>query len=117
MFATYFFYMTFSRTKEFSQEFQDIACLAKVISHPARLAILMYLADVKACISGDISNEIPLSRTTVSQHLQVLRDAGLIQGQIEGVKVNYCLDPKRMLEFKKLFENFLSQINSQTCCK
>jgi len=109
--------MTFHRTEAFDEQFQDLARVAKVLSHPARLAILKYLADVKACISGDISNEIPLSRTTVSQHLQVLREAGFIQGQIEGVKINYCLNPEAVEHFKLLVEKYLNQININSCCK
>jgi ArsR family transcriptional regulator len=104
-------------TEVFEERYQDLARLAKVLSHPARLAILKHLADVKACISGDISNEIPLSRTTVSQHLQVLREAGFIQGQIDGVKINYCLNADAVNQFKSLIENYLIQINSNFCCK
>ena len=110
------FEMTFHRTEAFDEQFQDLARLAKVLSHPARLAILKHLADVKACISGDISNEIPLSRTTVSQHLQVLREAGFIQGQIEGVRINYCLNTEAVIHFKELIEKYLNQINSNCCC-
>lgn len=109
--------MTFSRIDQFESEYQELARFAKVLSHPARLAILRYLAEVKACISGDISNEIPLSRTTVSQHLQVLRDAGFILGQIDGVKINYCLNPKMVEEFKNLVGKFLCQIDINECCK
>ncbi len=109
--------MTFSRTEQFKIENQELAKIAKVLSHPARLAILTYLAEVKACISGDISNEIPLSRTTVSQHLQVLREAGFIQGQIDGVKINYCLNPLAVEEFKKLIGVFLDKIDNNSCCK
>ena len=75
----------------FSQELQDIANFAKAISHPARLAILQYLAETKSCISGDISDKLPLSRTTVSQHLHELKKLGLIHGEIDGLKINYCL--------------------------
>ena len=109
--------MTYHRTEVFDEQFRDLAKIAKVLSHPARLAILKYLADVKACISGDISNEIPLSRTTVSQHLQVLREAGFIQGQIDGVKINYCLNPIAVNEFKALIVKYLTQINCDNCCK
>lgn len=76
----------------FNDEIQTLAQFAKVISHPARLAILKYLAETKTCISGDISNHLPLSRTTVSQHLKELKSFGLIKGEIDGLKVNYCLN-------------------------
>jgi len=66
------------KAEVFDTELQELACFAKVISHPARLAILKYLAETKTCISGDISDQLPLSRTTVSQHLKELREIGLI---------------------------------------
>ena len=75
----------------FDDELQRLAQFAKVISHPARLAILKYLAETKTCISGDISDQLPLSRTTVSQHLKELKNSGLIHGEVEGLKINYCL--------------------------
>ena len=80
-----------TKPEVFDNELQELASFAKVISHPARLAILKYLAETKTCISGDISDKLPLSRTTVSQHLKELRDAGMIHGEIDGLKINYCL--------------------------
>jgi len=109
--------MTYHHTEAFDEKFQDLARMAKVLSHPARLAILKHLADVKACISGDISNEIPLSRTSVSQHLQVLREAGFIQGQIDGVRINYCLNTETVNDLKILIDNYLDLINTNCCCK
>lgn len=90
----------------FDEELQELAQLAKGISHPARLAILKYLSETKSCISGDISDQLPLSRTTVSQHLKELKNLGLIQGEVEGLKINYCLCGKRLEEFKILFNKF-----------
>jgi DNA-binding transcriptional ArsR family regulator len=96
-----------NKAEKFDKELREVASFSKVISHPARLAILKYLAETKNCISGDISGFIPLSRTTVSQHLRELRNAGLIQGDIEGTKINYCLNldviEKNYKKFKKLF--------------
>jgi len=88
-----------------------MAEVAKVMSHPARLAILRYLANCKSCISGDITNEIPLSRTTVSQHLQELKRVGLIHGEIDGLKVNYCLCTSCIDDIKKTFTLFLNEIS------
>lgn len=96
----------------FDKELQDLACFAKVISHPARLAILKYLAETKTCISGDISDKLPLSRTTVSQHLKELRDMGLINGEIDGLKINYCLCETCITEKLKLFDTFFGEIKS-----
>ncbi len=80
-----------NKSEKFSNNLQEMARFARAISHPARLAILQYLAETKSCVTGDISDNLPLSRTTVSQHLKELRDLGLIQGNIDGLKVNYCL--------------------------
>ncbi len=102
--------MTYTKSNRFDQDLQQLAKLARVLSHPARLSILRYLADCKTCISGDISNEIPLSRTTVSQHLQELKNLGLIKGEIEGVKVNYCLNSREVKEMVQQFEKFFEQL-------
>lgn len=86
--------MISNKRELFSKDLQKTAALFKALSHPARLAILEYLAETKTCITGDIADELPLSRTTVNQHLKELRDAGLIKGTVEGVKTNYCLNVK-----------------------
>ena len=102
----------------FDNELQELAEFAKVISHPARLAILKYLAETKTCISGDISDKLPLSRTTVSQHLKELRDMGLIHGEIDGLKINYCLCNPAINEQLDKFEIFFNKIKSAevSCC-
>lgn len=94
----------------FDTELQELAAFAKVISNPARLAILKYLAETKTCISGDISDQLPLSRTTVSQHLKELRDMGLIHGEIEGLKINYCLCGSTIEKHLQLFDTFFEPI-------
>ncbi len=81
-----------AKTAEFATELQELAQAAKLLSHPARIAIIKLLAAQKSCISGDIANELPLSRATVCQHLQELKNAGLIKGEISGLNVNYCLN-------------------------
>jgi ArsR family transcriptional regulator len=96
----------------FDTEMQELARFAKVISHPARLAILKYLAETKTCISGDISDKLPLSRTTVSQHLKELRDMGLIHGEIDGLKINYCLCESCIEEKLQLFDTFFETIKT-----
>jgi DNA-binding transcriptional ArsR family regulator len=102
--------MTQKKASLFEEDLQRIAELSRVMSHPARLAILRYLAKCNTCISGDISNEIPLSRTTVSQHLKELKKVGLIHGTIDGLKVNYCLCSDCIKDAKLLFEGFLKEI-------
>ena len=112
--------MTFSKKDIFKSEYQDIASLCKALSHPARVAILAHLSKCCNCISGDITKEIPLSRTTVSQHLQELKKVGLIQGEIDGVKVNYCLNYellKKNFDLIKLFAKSVSEgENLIKCC-
>ena len=99
-----------SKNELFDDDLQMASIYFKALSHPARLAILRYLGKMKFCMSGDISNELPLSRTTVSQHLKELRDIGLIRGEIDGVKTNYCLDKQKMAVLKSVLGNLLSEI-------
>lgn len=102
----------------FDNDLQELAQFAKVISHPARLAILKYLAETKTCISGDITTYIPLSRTTVSQHLKELKDLGIIHGEIDGLKVNYCLCGSNIEKYMKMFSTFFDQMNAcEIACK
>lgn len=97
----------------FDKKLQETAAIFKALAHPARLAILKYLAETKVCISGDISDELPLSRTTVHQHLAELKKLDLIKGQIEGVKTNYCLNAENIRSIKENLDGFLTEID---CC-
>lgn len=96
----------------FHPELQRTAAFFKALSHPARLAILDYLAETGVCISGDISSELPLSRTTVNQHLRELQEAGLIQGHISGKYVNYCLNPETINAYRKIVIEKLEKYSS-----
>jgi len=111
--------MVVSKTELFTELLQEQANLFKALAHPARIQIIQFLAETKTCISGDISDELPLSRTTVNQHLKELKDIGLIQGNVEGVKTNYCLDYTRIEELKKIMTEFLNgiQMPEKFCCK
>ena len=111
--------MVVSKTALFDEVLQKRANLFKALAHPARLQILQFLAETKTCISGDISEELPLSRTTVKQHLTELKEAGLIRGQVEGVKTNYCLDCDKVAEMKTILVSFLDEIQlpDDFCCK
>lgn len=100
-----------TKSKLFDRDLQGMAAIFKVLSHPARLAILRYLANCNTCISGDISNEIPLSRTTVSQHIQELKKIGLIHGEIDGLKVNYCLCADCIKDVRLAIEGFFKEIS------
>jgi DNA-binding transcriptional ArsR family regulator len=110
--------MAYSKRDLFSDKLNDTAVLFKALGHPARLAILNYLAETKTCITGDISDELPLSRTTINQHLKELKKAGLIQGKVNGVRTNYCLNPKVISKLKKITDKLLSELSSNNIpCK
>lgn len=94
----------------FEKQLREDAVLFKALSHPARLSILNYLAETKTCITGDITRELPLGRTTVNQHLAELKAAGLIKGEISGVRVNYCLNQSKLEELKTRLQDFLSNL-------
>ena len=69
-----------------------LAAMAKAVAHPARLAILRLLSHRQTCATGDVVAELPLAQSTVSEHLRILREAGLIQGEIEGPRTRYCIN-------------------------
>ncbi|MDP1622368.1 MAG: metalloregulator ArsR/SmtB family transcription factor [Bacteroidales bacterium] len=102
--------MAYAKTELFDPELNDTAVLFKALAHPARLAILKYLAEIKVCMTGDISDELPLSRTTINQHLKELKNAGLIQGTVDGVKVNYCLNPEKIGDVVNMVSCFFGDI-------
>jgi len=108
--------MPLSKFELFDIELQEYARIFKALSHPARLRIIHYLAECKSCISGDISNELPLSRTTVNQHLTELKKLGLINGEVSGVKVYYCLNFDKMNEMIKSCQRFIGGIDMENCC-
>ncbi len=93
--------MVQSKTELFEKELQEWAVYFKALAHPARLQILKYLAETRTCITGDLSDELPLGRTTVNQHLKELKKAGLVQGHIQGVRTNYCINSEKIKELKK----------------
>jgi ArsR family transcriptional regulator len=80
----------------------ELAALCKAVGHPARVAILRILVRKEACICGDIVDELPLAQSTVSQHLKVLKDAGLIRGDVDGPRVCYCIEPRALRRMKAL---------------
>jgi len=102
--------MVVSKTELFDEVLQTRASIFKALAHPARLQILQFLAESKTCISGDISEELPLSRTSVHQHLKELKEAGLIRGHVEGVRTNYCLDYDKVKEMNEVLNGFLSEM-------
>lgn len=81
---------------------EELAALGKAIGHPARVQILRILVRKNACVCGDIVDELPLAQSTVSQHLKVLKDAGLIRGDVDGPRVCYCVEPRTLRRLKAL---------------
>ncbi|GMV15208.1 MAG: winged helix-turn-helix transcriptional regulator [Polyangiaceae bacterium] len=81
---------------------EELASLAKALGHPARVKILRILVRKNACICGDIVEELPLAQSTVSQHLKVLKEAGLIRGDVDGPRVCYCIEPRALRRLKAL---------------
>lgn len=83
---------------------RDLALLSKALGHPTRVAILRFLGRHGGCICGDIVDQLPFAQATVSQHLKVLKEAGLLQGEIDGPRVCYCPDPKVLARMRALLE-------------
>ena len=109
--------MGLSKTEEFTVKENKIAMYAKALAHPARVAILQLLLKKQSCICGDIVEELPLSQSTVSQHLKELKSAGLIKGDIDGVKTCYCIDEKEWAQAKLYLSSLLnSVVIDKNCC-
>lgn len=102
--------------KEYTQQEEQLARFAKAMGHPARIAILKFLASQETCFFGDIHEVLPIAKATVSQHLSELKDAGLIQGEIQPPKVKYCINKKNWALAKQLMEEFVSICKSNDSC-
>ena len=106
-----------TKTTLFSRQQNEIANMAKALAHPARIAILQYLVKKNACVCGDLVDELGLAQATTSQHLKELKNAGIIQGTIEGVSVCYCINPKIWMRYKELFNSLFKEVDLQrNCC-
>jgi DNA-binding transcriptional ArsR family regulator len=110
--------MGLTKSEEFTVKDNKLAKYAKALSHPARIAILRILIKRQSCICGDIVEELPLSQSTVSQHLKELKEAGLIKGDIEGAKVCYCIDETELNQAKSYIDELFSSyyVNKTSCC-
>ena len=95
------------KTNIITKEQQKAARYAKAMGHPTRMYILNLLSKKSCCYSGDLSEDLHIAKSTLSQHLKELKAAGLIQGEIEAPKIKYCLNIENWNEAKKLFKNFL----------
>ena len=109
--------MVYAKVELFEKGLREKADLFKALSHPARLAILKYLSERHICITGNITEELPLSRTTVNQHLAELKRVGLIQGSIEGTRTNYCLDLKKLVALKCTINTFFEEMKADSSVK
>lgn len=106
-----------AKDKDYTNEQERIARYAKAMGHPARMAILQFLAGRDTCYFGDIHEELPIAKATVSQHLKELKDAGLIQGEIETPKVKYCINRTNWEEARLLFAGFFCDCkDKKSCC-
>lgn len=109
--------MGLTKTDLFTTEQNALATMAKAIAHPARIAILQELLKANACICGDLVDELGLAQATISQHLKELKNAGLIQGTIEGTSVCYCINPNVWNEYKAVFASFFKETDiANKCC-
>jgi DNA-binding transcriptional ArsR family regulator len=109
--------MGVTKTDLYSETENTIAILAKAFAHPARVAILNHLFKIDTCICGDLVEEIGLAQATISQHLRELKSIGLIQGNIEGTSVCYCINRSKWHETKTLMHTFLKQDQThKNCC-
>ena len=109
--------MGLTKTEIFTEEQNQLAIMLKALAHPARIAILQHIIRANACVCGSLVDELGLAQATISQHLKELKNAGLIQGTIEGVSTCYCIEPKawKLLQ-NKLTEFMGSYTDPVKCC-
>ena len=110
--------MGLTKSDIFTDKQNELASLAKVLGHPARIAILQHLMKVNTCICGDLVNEIGLAQPTISQHLKELKRVGIIQGTIEGTSICYCINPENWKAIQELLNTFFTDFTSKngSCC-
>lgn len=108
--------MGLTKSEIFTEEQNKIAAIAKVLGHPARIAILEFLIKLKSCVCGDLVKDIGLAQPTISQHLKELKNAGIIKGKIEGTSVCYCIDQDNWEEIRNILSKFLNKNSVENCC-
>ena len=106
--------MGLSKAILFSEDQNRLATLARVFAHPARIAIIEYLFKNQTCIVSTLQDELPLSQSTISQHLKEMKNAGIIKGEIEGTNICYCLNSEVMLELSDKLNQLIGEIKN--CC-
>ena len=106
-----------SKTDYYTDNQNEIATLVKALAHPARVAIVEYLAKMNECVCGKIVEFLPLAQPTVSQHLKELKNAGIIKGEVEGNSICYCIDKKAIRIINQYFFELLKSVENQDeCC-
>ena len=105
--------MALARTEDFPEKDLTLSDWCRALAHPARIAILKTLANKKDCICGDLVLDLPLAQSTVSQHLKALKEAGLIQGEVDGPRSRYCINQKNFDRFVKAFAEFGDRISEK----
>jgi DNA-binding transcriptional ArsR family regulator len=108
--------MGLTKSEIFSDKQNKLAGMMKALAHPARIAIVQYLIRTNACVNGDLVDELGLAQPTISQHLKELKNAGLIQGTIEGTSVCYCIEPKAWAAYQKEFAALFSAYKGGGAC-
>lgn len=111
--------MGITKTDLFTVSQNEMASIAKVFAHPARIAIMEHLIKSNACINSDLVLELGLAQATISQHLKELKNIGVLQGTVEGTAMNYCINPEKWLEIKNMFNQFFDKniaCNGEDCC-
>jgi DNA-binding transcriptional ArsR family regulator len=113
-----FLHMGITKTDLFSKTDNELASLLKALAHPARLAILRQVLEAEVCINAKLVQDLGLAQATVSQHLNVLKEAGLIKGTVEGTSMSYCLNTLEWLNLKSLLNEFLDIpfLDEKRCC-
>lgn len=108
--------MGVTRSDLFTEQQNHLARMAKVLAHPARIAIIQHLTRLNTCINSDLVQELGLAQATISQHLRELKEVGIIQGTIEGVSVSYCINPVVWQETRQLFNQLFDQNPDKSQC-
>lgn len=108
--------MGITKSLQFSESQNRKAQLYKALGHPARIAIIEFLIAKNSCVCGDIVDELPLSQSTISQHLKELKSVGIIKGEISGVKTCYCIDDKVWAELDDMTKVLISSFSPNAKC-
>lgn len=108
--------MGVTKSEIFSTEQNQLSRIAKVLGHPARIAILQHLFRIEGCVCGDLVTEIGLAQPTISQHLRELKDLGLIKGSVDGVRICYCIDQEKWASSTALLIRFLNREPREVAC-